>query len=84
MSKLQDLIQKLCPDGVEYKKLGDVCELSRGKVYSKTYIVENAGEYPVYSSQTANNGELGCYEGGMQLSYRFCTKISSTGNLQRY
>ena len=59
MSKLQDLIQKLCPDGVEYKKLGDVCELSRGKVYSKTYIVENAGEYPVYSSQTANNGELG-------------------------
>ena len=57
MSKLQDLIQKLCPDGVEYKKLGDVCELSRGKVYSKTYIVENAGEYPVYSSQTANNGE---------------------------
>ena len=59
MRKLQDLIQKLCPDGVEYKKLGDVCELSRGKVYSKTYIVENAGEYPVYSSQTANNGELG-------------------------
>ena len=59
MSKLQDLIQKLCPDGVEYKKLGDVCELSRGKVYSKTYIVENAGEYPVYSSQTANNGEVG-------------------------
>ena len=59
MSKLQDLIQQLCPDGVEYKKLGDVCELSRGKVYSKTYIVENAGEYPVYSSQTANNGELG-------------------------
>ncbi|MFQ6945185.1 restriction endonuclease subunit S [Odoribacter splanchnicus] len=53
------MIQKLCPDGVEYKKLGDVCELSRGKVYSKTYIVENAGEYPVYSSQTANNGELG-------------------------
>lgn len=39
--------------------MGDVCELSRGKVYSKTYIVENAGEYPVYSSQTANNGELG-------------------------
>ena len=23
MSELQELIQKLCPDGVEYKKLGD-------------------------------------------------------------
>lgn len=27
---------------------------------SKDYISENAGEYPVYSSQTENNGELGC------------------------
>ena len=24
MSKLQELIQRLCPDGVEYKKLGEV------------------------------------------------------------
>lgn len=59
MSKLQELIKKLCPDGVEFRKLGEVCELSRGKVYSKTYINNNIGNYPVYSSQTANNGELG-------------------------
>lgn len=59
MSKLQELIQELCPNGVEYKKLGEVCELSRGKVYSKTYIIENSGDYPVYSSQTANDGALG-------------------------
>lgn len=26
MSKLEELIQKLCPDGVEYKKLGDVLD----------------------------------------------------------
>lgn len=59
MSQLQILIQTLCPEGVEYKTLETVCELSRGKVYSKTYISANAGNYPVYSSQTANNGELG-------------------------
>ena len=59
MSQLQILIQTLCPEGVEYKRLETVCELSRGKVYSKTYIAANAGNYPVYSSQTANNGELG-------------------------
>lgn len=59
MSQLQILIQTLCPEGVEYKTLETVCELSRGKVYSKTYIAANAGNYPVYSSQTANNGELG-------------------------
>ena len=37
----------------------DVCTLQRGKVYSKKYISENEGLYPVYSSQTANNGILG-------------------------
>ena len=43
----------------EWKTLGEVATLSRGKVYSKEYLRDNAGEYPVYSSQTANNGELG-------------------------
>ncbi len=44
---------------VEWKTLGEVCILSRGRVMSKEYLAENAGEYPVYSSQTANNGEIG-------------------------
>lgn len=59
MSRLQELIQTLCPDGVEYKRLGSLCDLSRGKVYSRPYITAHAGNYPVYSSQTANDGELG-------------------------
>lgn len=59
MSKLNELIQRLSPDGVEFKPLGEVCILSRGKVYSKDYLKDNPGEFPVYSSQTANNGELG-------------------------
>ncbi len=54
-----DLNGERCAVSVEWKKLGEICNLSRGKVYSKSYIEENAGEYPVYSSQTANNGELG-------------------------
>ena len=49
----------MCPNGVEFKTLGEVATLSRGKVYSKEYLRDNAGEYPVYFSQTANNGELG-------------------------
>lgn len=59
MSKLQELIDRLCPNGVEYKPLGEVATLSRGKVYSKEYLRDNSGIYPVYSSQTANNGVLG-------------------------
>lgn len=45
--------------GVEWKKLGDVANLVRGKVISKDYIRDFGGEYPVYSSQTANDGVLG-------------------------
>lgn len=59
MKNLETLIQELCPDGVEFVKLGDVCKISRGKVYSKKYLAEHIGEYPVYSSQTANDGILG-------------------------
>lgn len=48
---------------VEWKPLAyseyGVAELSRGRVMSKEYLINNAGEYPVYSSQTANNGEIG-------------------------
>ena len=40
-------------------EISDICNISRGKVISKTDIMEQAGTYPVYSSQTENNGELG-------------------------
>lgn len=59
MSKLEQLIQELCPNGVEYRIISEVCEISRGSVISKQYINDNIGEFPVYSSQTENNGELG-------------------------
>ncbi|MBQ3335129.1 MAG: restriction endonuclease subunit S, partial [Eubacteriaceae bacterium] len=40
-------------------KVQELCEISRGKVISKKDIKENPGIYPVYSSQTENDGELG-------------------------
>ena len=59
MSKYDELLKELCPDGVKYRKISEVCDISRGQVMSKDYISQNTGEYPVYSSQTENNGELG-------------------------
>ena len=35
MSKLDELIQELCPDGVEYKKLGEIATISRGGNFQK-------------------------------------------------
>lgn len=35
MSRLDELIQKLCPDGVEYKTIEELCEVQNGYTPSK-------------------------------------------------
>lgn len=35
MSKLDELIRELCPDGVKYKKLVDAVSIERGKTCGK-------------------------------------------------
>ena len=59
MSKLEELLNELCPKGVPKTSIADICNISRGRVMSKDYIKENLGQYPVYSSQTENDGRLG-------------------------
>lgn len=39
--------------------MGEVCEIKRGRVISKKYLEEHKGLYPVYSSQTINQGQIG-------------------------
>jgi type I restriction enzyme S subunit len=58
-SKIDQLIAQYCPDGVEFKEIAEVCKVNRGRVISKEYLRDNVGEYPVYSSQTLNNGVFG-------------------------
>ena len=44
MNKLKDLMQELCPNGVEYKKLADCCVLEKGCTPIQKAI---PGEYPL-------------------------------------
>ena len=46
MSKLEELVQRLCPNGVEYKRLGDVLVIKNGRDY-KSF---KSGNVPVYGS----------------------------------
>ncbi|MFG6360809.1 MAG: restriction endonuclease subunit S [Akkermansia muciniphila] len=43
MSKLKELIQKLCPNGVEYRKLGEVCDFINGFAF-KSSLFKDIGE----------------------------------------
>ncbi|SES69279.1 restriction endonuclease subunit S [Anaerobranca gottschalkii] len=45
MSKLEELINELCPDGVEYKELGEICNFKKGESITKKQL--NEGDYPV-------------------------------------
>ena len=45
--------------GFDWKYLTQVADLTRGRVISKEYLSDNVGDYPVYSSQTVDNGEIG-------------------------
>jgi type I restriction enzyme S subunit len=59
MNKIDKLIADLCPNGVELKSIGEICQINRGRVMSKDYLRDNSGEYPVYSSQTIDDGVFG-------------------------
>lgn len=40
MSRLNELIRKLCPNGVEYKKLGEIATITRGGSFQKKDFTE--------------------------------------------
>ena len=47
MSKLDELIKELCPNGVEYKKLKDLCKIKTGKLNANE--MEENGIYPFFT-----------------------------------
>ena len=70
MSKLDELINKYCPEGVEYKKLDDICNTNSGEFLHQSKFKE--GNYPVYNGgmkpagyHNAYNRDLECV--GMTL-----------------
>lgn len=59
MRQLNYLEKLLEGVGTEWQALGDLVTLRRGRVMSKGFLSENTGIFPVYSSQTANDGMIG-------------------------
>lgn len=55
MTKLDKLIQELCPDGVIYRNVSDVAGVSIGEFVHKSKQNPD-GKYPVYNGGTSNTG----------------------------
>lgn len=48
MCNLSDLINELCPNGVEHKKLGDICLIETGKLNANAAV--DGGAYPFFTT----------------------------------
>ena len=50
MSRLEELIQEFCPDGVEFKRLEDCCNVLDRKRKPVTKAARQSGQYPYYGA----------------------------------
>lgn len=55
MNRVEELIQQLCPNGVEWKKLGDYIELYTGEQLNKDAMLSD-GVYPVMNGGVLASG----------------------------
>lgn len=60
VSKLKELIQELCPDGVKYVDLETVCQISKGIQLNKKDM-HNEGSYPVINGGISPSGYIEQY-----------------------
>jgi len=60
MNKLEQMIQELCPNGVEFRRLSEVCEIKTGKGITKK-IASDDGEYPIISGGKEPMGNFNEY-----------------------
>lgn len=51
MSKLNELINKFCPQGVEYVRLGDLCKIETGKLNANQSVVNGTYNFFTTSKQ---------------------------------
>ena len=72
MSRIDELIKEKCPNGVEYKRLKDICSFQRGQAITIKNLEE--GDYPVIAG--GQNPAFYCNK--FNRNYE-CITISSSG-----
>ena len=76
MSKIEELLEEYCPDGCEYKKIGEVLGVNRGTRLTKSQLSDD-GQYAVYHG--SKDTPLGYYT--MSNVPRNTTIVVNTGGI---
>jgi len=78
MNKIEQLIEELCPQGVEFKALGEVATIQRGKRLVKSQL-EESGNYAVYQNSMT---PLGYYhESNVKSDTTFIISAGAAGEI---
>ena len=57
MNRLDVLIAEFCPDGVEYRSLESICNISKGVQFNKSNM-QDEGTYPVINGGINPSGYI--------------------------
>ena len=60
MNKIDELIQQYCPEGVEFRIVGDVCDIHKGVQFNKSDMMD-MGSYPVMNGGINPSGYTEVY-----------------------
>lgn len=60
MNYIEKMLQDYCPNEVEWKELGEVCDVNKGKQLNKTLLTDN-GRYPAYNGGKTYSGRTSDY-----------------------
>lgn len=60
MNKIETLLKELCPNGVEWKEVGDVTQIKKGKQLNKSLLTDD-GTYPAYNGGQFESGRTDRY-----------------------
>ena len=61
MSRIDDLIDQHCPNGVAYKAIGSVCEVMNGAAFKSEYFNSDGIGLPVIRIRDVNTEFSGTY-----------------------
>lgn len=64
MSRINELIQELCPDGVRFYPVGELCEVFSGFPFKSSLFNVNGSGVPVIRIRDVNTGISGTYYSG--------------------
>ena len=82
MSKLDNLVQKLCPYGVEYRRLGEICDLIAGGDVPRSRLSDEKTTkfcFPVYSNGIGSRSLYGWTDKAKILQP--CVTIAARGTI---